>query len=161
MASVIEAKVDSSRVQVRLDAIPDTLRTNLRSIVQTLDSELVTRVQSNIPVKTGALRSAIRGHVRSSKTRVSGTVNVDKSAKGQRGIAAILESGADVPAHEELPDIKKAMMFLGGSVGQLFAASVQHPADHVPALHMFRDALASMQSEIVGEISQTAKQSVE
>jgi hypothetical protein len=151
-----EVKVDATRVRVRLDAMPDKVRTALRSIVQALDSELLSRVQSNTPVKTGKLRSAFRGHVRAGKTKVSGSVDVDKSINGERGIAAIIESGANVPAHEILPKIAKALAFMG-SAGQMFAARVQHPADRVPAFHMLSDALADMQGEIVSEIEETVR----
>src|ERR1700744_3353847 len=110
-----EVKVDDTHVRVRLEEMPDRVRTSLRSIVQTLDNELLSRVQSKVPVKTGKLRASIRGHVRSAKTRVSGTVNVDKNAHGERGIAAILEGGVDVPAHQILPNVAQAMAFLGNS----------------------------------------------
>lgn len=154
-----EVKVDATSVRLRLEAMPDQIRNSLRSIVQTLDNELLVRVQEKTPVKTGLLRDAIHGHVRSSKTRVSGTVNVDKGAKGQHGIAAILESGASVPAHDILPDVRKALAFMG-SAGQTFAAAVHHPADTIPKVGMFEEALAEMEGDIVSEMETAVQNAV-
>jgi hypothetical protein len=151
-----EIKIDDARVRVRLDAMPDALRTRLRSIVQTLDNELLSRVQSKTPVKTGKLLASFRGHVRSTKTKVSGTVTIDKSIKGERGIGAIIEAGATVPAHEILPNVKKALAFLG-SAGQVFAAVVHHPADNIPAVHMLSSSLDEMSGEIVTELEDTVR----
>ena len=156
MPSVIDVKVDTSKVRLRLDVMPDRVREALRDITRTLANELLARVQSLTPVKTGLLEASERAVVRVSKTRVSGTVNVSKSAKGQRGIAAILEGGADVPAHEILPDAKSALSFVVNGK-QAFAAVVHHPADKVPASRMFEQAFGEMEGEIVSEMEETVK----
>lgn len=151
-----EVKLDATRLRVRLDAMPDKLRTQLRSVVQVLDGELLSLVVSRTPSKSGKLRSAWRGRVRASATSVSGSVNIDKGIKGERGIAAIIEAGADVPAHEILPDVAKALAFMR-SAGQVFASSVQHPSDHIPAVHMLSSSLDDMHAEIVSEIEGTVR----
>ncbi len=155
MAS-FEIKVDDKAVRLRLDSMPDAVRANLKSVAQTLDNELLSRVQSKTPVKTGKLLASFRGHVHASKTKVSGTVNVDKNVRGERGIAAIIESGAEVPAHTILPDAAHALSFLMDA-GQVFASIVHHPADTVPAVHMLSDALAEMEGEIVSEMEEAVR----
>lgn len=148
---MFEVKVDDRSVRLRLDAMPDQVKEALRSIAQTLDNELLSRVQANTPVRTGRLRSSFRGHVRVSKTRVTGTVDIDKSIKGERGIGAIIEYGAHRPSHEILPDVRQALKFMG-SAGETFAAHVQAPASDVQAYSMLRGALDEMEPEIVADM---------
>jgi len=93
--------VDDRRVILRLEQMPTKLRTQLHATIARLTEELLARVRSAEPDRTGALRRATKAYVDDKENMVRGRVRIGPEAgqKGHNVAAAALEYGAHRLVH--------------------------------------------------------------
>lgn len=137
-----EVHVDTSRIRLRLGAMPEAVRGELLDVMQVLDEALVGDAEDHAPDKTGNLRAHIKGAVRASARRITA------SATARAKYAAILEWGGTIAAHDILPKSKEVEKFLIGGA-ETFAKVVHHPASKMPRLYYMHAALDDLESEII------------
>lgn len=140
-----DVKIDQSRLDVRLDRIEPATLIFLRLTVEELDAQLVDAAQALAPVKTGRYRASIKGSISSSKKAIVGRVY------SHSPLANIIETGADIPPHEILPNVAQALHF-GGTAGDIFAARVHSPGAHLEGKDVIGGAFDSMRDDIRAEI---------
>ena len=148
MAPAFEVRINSRRIQLRLEEMPDNLRAALISVEEALVSVMVSRAEALAPKKSGYLASHIKGNVRSSKRRVTARV------RAHAPYAAVQEFGGLLPAREILPSTAGALAFMMG-VEKVFAKSVHHPAYHVPKHPYLYEVKNEMTPEITKELTDT------
>lgn len=146
--------VDDRKARLKLEAMPDQVKEALYGKTRELEQSLLSVVKARasgglVGVRTGEYLRSIRGTTRLGKASVTATI------RSKSPIAHIIESGADIPAHDILPKVGKALKFTGGA-GQVFAAKVSHPAVKLPAKPVIEGAFADMKDAIVAELKQTA-----
>jgi hypothetical protein len=151
MPVAFEVEARYSRIRLKLEELPDEVRSELKATTQVLADELLdvaeALAESELKVHTGNYLKGFRRTVRASKNSVTGVV------RNRSRVGHLVEYGADRPAHEILPDTKRALAFMGGSAGQVFAARVQAPASHMPEYRILHRALADEKGTIVSELS--------
>jgi len=150
MVQAFDVQIKSDRIKVKLDELPDEIRTDLKATTRTLAEELKSVAQALasgplVKTITGKYAASFRVGVRSSKSSVTGRVH----SKAPQ--AAILEFGGTIPAHDILPKTAQALAFMG-SAGQVFAARVHHPASHIDKRGVLHQALSDMEGAIVAEL---------
>lgn len=134
-------QVDVEQVQVRLREIPPGMHITLLREERKAEEMVLERARdlaaTVLQVRTGRFVASIQGEVVDDPDQVMARVwSGDQKAH-------ILEYGAQVPAHDEHPNDVKALL-LQVSSGQVFAASVHHPADVIkphPTIHEAYDEL--------------------
>lgn len=96
IAPEISVDVDDRRVMAHLEALPAKLRTNLRTTITELTSQLLGEVRAREPVRTGLLRSQTRSFVDEKKDFIRGRVRILPTGSANRTAAAFgaLEYGA-------------------------------------------------------------------
>ena len=149
MSSAFEVRINSRRIQLRLEEMPDNLRAALISVEEALVSVMVSRAEILAPKKSGYLSSHIKGNVRSSKRRVTARVRAHAS------YAAVQEFGGLLQARDIMPDTRSALAFMMG-VEKVFAKTVHHPAYRVPK-HPY---LYEVKNEMTPEITQALTDTV-
>jgi hypothetical protein len=141
MSDDITVEVDYRRAVVRLDSIEPDVRAALLDTATAFELALVERIKEKTPVRTGKMRSRVRGRVRSNKRSVLATVG------SYAPHAHLIEGGATLPARDILPNAKMAMRFLMGSA-EVFAKRIRFPGATVPAQHPVHSAFGEMKDEI-------------
>ena len=150
-----QVKVDDTKAQLKFKVLPDNVRLALFTTAQALEHRLVALVRQRasggvVGVRSGEYLHSIRGTTRQSKNAVTATT------RSKSPLAAIIEGGANIPAHDELPNMRRAMRF-GGGAGMVFAAVVHHPAVVLPPRKVIEGAFESMKDEIVAGMTTAAK----
>ncbi len=156
--AVIDVKLSASRVQLRLDRMPDEVRAMLGTTARMLDDALVARAKSLasggvLKVRTGSYVASIRGSVRVSQRSVSG------SATSRDRRAHIFEFGGETSPHLELPKIKQAMAFMMGA-GKVFASMVHHPGSHIAEHSVIHAAFDEMKGDIQADLQAAVSRGV-
>lgn len=149
MAQAFEVRINSRKIQFRLEAMPDDLRAELISVEEALVDIMVGRAQALAPKKSGRLASHIKGNVRSSKRRVTARV------RAHAPYAAVQEFGGLLEGRVIMPDTMQALKFIDGTE-TIFAKSVWHPAYTVPK-HPY---LYEVKNEMTSEITEKLKGAV-
>lgn len=140
-----------NKIQIRLDELPNNMRTRLRSVAKTLELELLSLARARasgevLQEDSGKFVASIRGSVRSTKKKVSGRV----FSKDPR--AMLFEWGGSTPARDILPNAMQVMAFMG-SAGQVFASIVHRPVVQYDARHIIGGAFAQMKGDIEAEMT--------
>ena len=155
MAGDVGMKVDASRVNLKLEQMPEDLRAAILAAVLELGGPLVdlarSRAEELLQVRTGKFVSRIRFGLKRRKNSVFG--RVFSSAK----TANLFEWGGKTGAHEILPDKAKALL-IGG---KQFAARVQHPGGHYQRLQIIHGAFDKMKPQIQTELEGAVAGAVE
>lgn len=142
---VVDVKVDTSSVDLKLDEMPGAVRTAVLDAVIADGAALTdlarTRAETLLQVRTGKFVSRIRFGLRRSKNRITGRVY--STAK----TANLFEWGGTTPPHEIAPDSAKALL-LQMRGGSRFAAHVHHPGGYYKRLEIIHGAFDQMKPEI-------------
>lgn len=122
----IKVFVDTKKVKLRFDRLPEESLDRLEVEAQDLERELVQKAEglasgAVLQVRSGKYVAAIKGLVRRSKSGVYGKVG----SRDPR--AALFEYGGKTGPHDIEPRNAKALMFSLGGASALFAAVVHHP----------------------------------
>jgi hypothetical protein len=122
---VLKVFVDTSKVKLRFDRLPEDVLGRLSSTAQSLDDELLAKARglasgSVLQVKTGKYLSHIKGSVRTRKSGVTGRVWVTDPR------ANLFEFGGKTKPHDIEPNSAQALL-LQVAGGKIFAAEVHHP----------------------------------
>ena len=150
MAEAFEVRINTRRIQVRLEAMPDDLRAELISVEEALVDVMVGRAKALAPVKSGYLAAHIKGNVRSSKRRITARV------RAHAPYAAVQEFGGLLEGRVIMPDTRQALSFMEGSE-QIFAKSVWHPAYRVPKHPYLYEVKQEMTPEITEKMTGAVK----
>lgn len=147
--------VDDSKAKLKFAVLPDATRSALFTASQGLEQALLFRARElasggAVNVRSGAYLRSIRGTTRQGKNSVTATT------RSNSPLAAIIEHGAQIGAHDILPDTAQALHF-GGSAGEVFAAIVHHPAVTLPARPVIEGAFDEMRDDIVSTLEDTAR----
>jgi phage gpG-like protein len=136
-----------AEVVAQLGELPQRMHDAILIKMVELEQRLIAKVVANLSgavlkVKSGELRSSIRGEIVDDGAVISATV-------GSYGVeyARINEYGGKTRAHEILPSKAKALHFIYEG-REVFAAIVHHPGSNVPARSYLNSALADMEDEI-------------
>ena len=151
MASGIDIKVDASRINLKLEEMPEDVRRELLFAIIVDGGKVVdlarSRAEELLQTKTGKFVSRIRFGLRRSKNSLFGRVfSTDPRAN-------IFEWGGKTGAHDILPDKAKALMLPGGK----FAAIVHHPGGKYKRLEIIHGAFASMKGQIETDLGDAVK----
>ena len=144
----------------RFKSMPERVRRALLKKTWALAIQLADRVRRKLSgevlnVRSGALRASIFEDVSSDATSVIGKI----ASSGDVKYAGIHEYGGVIPAHEILPNKKKALMFvIGGKT--VFAARVQMPDVTMPERSFLRSSLAELKPAIVEGLREAAREGV-
>ena len=149
MTGAFEVRINSRKIQLRLEAMPDDIRAELISVEEALVGIMVSRAQALAPKKSGFLAAHIKGNVRSSKRRVTARV------RAHAPYAAVQEFGGLLEGRVIIPDTRSALKFIEGT-NEIFAKSVWHPAYQVPK-HPY---LYEVKTEMTPEITERLKGAV-
>ena len=148
---------DADIAVARFDGATDRTHAALRSVVEALAGELLGKVKAATPVRTGALRGSAEQRVDSASTGAAATIGFNPTGGASTGsrrdfYAIFVEFGASLPAHEILPDVKKALRFAleGGGAG--FAKRVMFPGGEISAHEMLHGPFQEMRPKIYREI---------
>jgi hypothetical protein len=152
-ASPVTVEVDLRRAKLRLDSMPDKVRSELLSTVEMLDVALLATASALAPERTGKLKAHIRGSVSSSKRRITGRV------RARTKYAAIINYGGHIPGHEILPDTMQALAFYWRG-RQVFAGRIYDPGATLKGEFFMQHALSSMRGEIVTDMQEAVKRGV-
>lgn len=111
----IESNVDN--VVARVDKMDDAVRKNLERASTGLKDQLVDRVRTRAPVRTGRYKASITGKVVSGPTGVNSEVSVDPGSSGSAGsrkkyYALWVEYGAKIPVHSIAARNASALSFI-------------------------------------------------
>ena len=150
MAQAFEVRINSRKIQLRLEAMPDDLRAELISVEEALVDIIVGRAKALAPYKSGNLASHIKGNVRSSKRRVTARV------RAHAPYAAVQEFGGLLEGRVIMPDTRQALKFLEGTE-VIFAKSVWHPAYQVPKHPYLYEVKNEMTPEITDKLTGAVK----
>jgi len=146
---IVSVKVNASRVNLRLEEMPDDVRRELFYEIAILGGELVdkarARAEELLQVKTGKFVGRIRFGLKRRKNSLTGRVfSSDPRAN-------LFEWGGKTGAHEILPDKAKALLISGGK----FAARVHHPGGKYKRLEIIHGAFDEMKPKIVSGLEAT------
>lgn len=142
---IVSVKVDASRVNLKLEQLPDDVRARLSDVIYLLAGVIADqargRAESLLQVKTGHFVRSINDKVLNRKNSITGRVS--SSAK----TANLFEWGGKTGAHEILPNQAKALLINGR-----FAARVHHPGGQYAPRNIIHGAFDPMKPEIVAEL---------
>lgn len=145
-----EIKVDASRINLKLEQMPDDVRAALLDAIISQGGELVDLARSRagelLQVHTGKFIARIRFGLRRSKNRLTGRVYTTDPA------APILEFGGQTKPHEILPNKARALPIGGGR----FAARVQHPGGHYEPRKIIMGAFDERKEPIAAALENAA-----
>jgi len=155
MSDQFSIVVDDTKARLKFDVLPDEVKSALfvkaRDLQHTLLSVVRARASGGlVNVKTGEYLRSIRGTTRQGKASVTSTI------RSKSPLASIIEHGANIGAHDILPNAAKALHFSGGA-GDVFAAVVHHPAVILPPKPVIEGAFDEMKDQIVADLSSTAR----
>lgn len=118
---------------------------------ETLRQRLLEKVEDNVSGDVVAVRSGrLKESIVASLTATAGGASVSVGSVGVP-YAALLEHGGTTPPHDIVPVKAHALVFAGVG-GVRFARIVHHPGSRVAARSYLSGALASLESEIVGQL---------
>lgn len=135
---------------------PDQLTDAVRAKVETLQVELLGKVEANL--SGGVLEERSGALKRSIVASIEARGDVLDAGVESIGIpyAAIQEYGGRTAPHEIVPVKAQALAFVGsGGIG--FAKRVAHPGSILPARHYMAGALESLGPEIAGGLKQAVR----
>jgi hypothetical protein len=146
MAEDISVKVDASRINLKLEQMPEDVRRELLFTIIIDGGNLVDlargRAEELLQVKTGKFVGRIRFGLRRSKNSISGRVfSTDPRAN-------LFEWGGKTGAHDILPNKAKALL-IGGD---RFAARVHHPGGQYKRLEIIHGAFEQMKLAIESDM---------
>lgn len=156
---MIAVDIEDSRIQARLDAMPDNIFRKMRARAIELRLDLESLVISKLSgvvlnVRSGALRQSIFGdEPRADKTGI--TERVASAADVKYG--AIHEFGGTINVPEIEPVKARALHFLSGGK-DVFAMRVQAHTVTMPERSYMRSSLAEMREKIVAGLQSAAKE---
>jgi hypothetical protein len=142
-------QVDASRVNLKLEQMPEDVRAALLDTVIDLGGTLVdlarSRAETLLQVKTGKFVSRIRFGLKRRKNTIAGRVYSSDPT------AALFEWGGKTGAHDILPNKAQALMFtIGGKTS--FFAGVHHPGGTYAARNIIHGAFDPMEAQIAGAL---------
>jgi hypothetical protein len=155
MGNSVEAKVDASRINLKLDELPDVARAALADKIYLLGGELAdlarARAESLLTVRGGGFLRSIKFRYRDRKESLTGTIGAYAKT------ASLFEWGGKTGAHQILPDKAKALMLPGGK----FVARVQHPGGHYKRLEIIHGAFTPMKPEVIAQLEAAVNEAAE
>jgi Bacteriophage HK97-gp10, putative tail-component len=112
---------NASNVVAQLDSINETVSSNLKTVVETLEAELLSEIKARTPVRGGALERSIEGKVISTQTGTIAHVTANPTggaAKGSRRAyyALFIEYGTKT----------RVQKTTGRKVGEIVATHFMH-----------------------------------
>lgn len=155
MPGEFEVQVNASRVNLKLEQLPEDVRHNLLYAIELVGGTLVDKVRARaeevLQVKTGKFVSRIRFGLERSRNRLFGRVFSSAAT------ANLFEWGGKTGAHEILPDKAKALLI----AGKQFAARVRHPGGHYRALQIVHAPFDEMKPQIESDLEAAVEGAVE
>lgn len=153
-APEIDIRVNSTRLQLKLDAMPAQVRARLRSTADILEAEILAGARAKasgsvLHVKSGSFLRSIKGSVTASDKRVAGrTTSHDPRAH-------LFEFGGETKARDILPNAKQALAF-ALPTGKKLAAIVHRPeVDYEPhsVIHAtFEEMKGDIEADLRGAV---------
>jgi hypothetical protein len=142
MTGEIEVKVDASRINLKLEQMPEDVRRELLFAIELDGGKVVdlarSRAEELLQVRTGKFVSRIRFGIKRGKNSMFGRVfSSDPRAN-------LFEWGGKTGAHDILPDKAKALL-IGGNK---FASIVHHPGGTYKRLEIIHGAFDTMKDQI-------------
>jgi hypothetical protein len=154
---VVSVKIDASRVNLKLEELPQELREAILSAVVSYGGSLVdearSRAETLLQVKTGKFVSRIRFALSQRKNSIVGRVySTDPRAN-------LFEWGGRTGPHEILPDKAQALkVMLGGK--NFFFAGVHHPGGNYAPRDIIHGAFDPTKSEFAASLEAAADEAV-
>jgi hypothetical protein len=134
--------LNDHNVRLRLEALPEVLRRELRPVITNITHSLLAQVKAREPVRTGYLRSRTHAFVDERPTFIRGRVRIIPTGRAQRTAAAFgaLEYGAHsrftVQAHTR-----------GGAHVSAYLRRV-----NISARRFLRGPAATMRARVIAEL---------
>ncbi|QXX74240.1 hypothetical protein [Methylovirgula sp. HY1] len=132
---------DDSAADQALGNLDDAVRAALMDVQTVLRQELQRRIAAALPSRTGAERRGLTGSTYATDTGVWSEV-IDPEF-----YASFDAEGADIPAHEILPNVAQALSFMDDG-HHVITGRVQSPGGHIAARPIQQDQLEAMADEI-------------
>jgi HK97 gp10 family phage protein len=152
----------SSAAVARLETIDDALRERLRPIVSGAAERVERHAETTAPVRTGRYKKSIKRKLTESSTGVVAEVGAypgGERSKGSRKsyYALWVEGGASRPAHEILPDVKRALRVRFKDKREGLFARVNHPGGKMPAQKIIGNAFNAERTRLLSEMRQAVE----
>lgn len=145
MSDEVSVQIDASRVNLKLEQIPDDARAAIVDAIIDFGGRLVdlsrARAETLLQVKSGKFVSRIRFALRHRKNSIAGRVYSSDPR------ANLFEWGGKTGAHEILPNKAQALMFVFNGKASFFAG-VHHPGGTYAARKIIHGAFDPMKSQI-------------
>lgn len=152
--------VGREAINAKLTLLPDNIHRSLVRKINALVQMLATRVRQKLSgevlhVRSGDLRGSIHTKVTETTTSVKGTVY----SAGDVKYARIHEYGGTIPAHDIVPNKKKALAFIVDGK-QIFARRVHIPEINMPERSYLRSSLEELRPVIIAGLREATKEGV-
>lgn len=147
---------NADAVVARLGDVSPRAAANLETTVKALESELLDKVRTAAPERTGKLKQSIEGRTIATATGAIATVGANPSGGQSQGsrrdyYALWEEFGAKLPAHDILPSTKKVLHFAFGG-REVFSRKVRFPGGEIDAKKFVHGPFQEMRGRIIAEI---------
>jgi hypothetical protein len=154
--------VDERKVDLRLDQLPTRLRTALKPAITRLTDQLLARVLSAEPRRTGALQRATKAYVDDKENAVRGRVRIGPEAgKGARNVAAAaLEYGAHRLVHVKEHESHVSRVFGRVANKELEIVDAYTRRANIIAERFLRGPLQAMRPTIQAELERVVNDTV-
>lgn len=143
---IVSVQIDSSRLNLKLDALTPEVRDSLLATIFIETGILAGRVQARaeerLQMRTGKFLRSIKPWAKArGENQVYGGVEIRDPT------ANLFEWGGTTPPHEITPDTAKALL-LNMRGGKVFAKRVQHPGGKYEARTILHTPFGEMKPEI-------------
>lgn len=158
MPGALDVRVNASRINLKLDEMPEAVRAELLDVIVTEGGALAdlarSRAQELLQVRTGKFVRRIRFGVRQRKNRITGRVYSSDPR------AHLFEWGGHTKPHEIAPDGARALL-LQVRGGSKFAARVHHPGGQYAARNIIHGAFDERKTGIQASMEAAVNSAVE
>ena len=142
-------EVDDRSLMLHLNQLPMALKTKLRPVITALTNELLARVRSMEPRRTGRLQNLTRAYVDVTEDRVRGRVRILGGGQAHNIAAAALEYGAH----------RSFTVRTSQRRGSVISAYQRHA--HIPARRFLRAPAAAMRARAMAEIRSAVDEAIQ
>ena len=148
----------------KLDPLDREAAQKLKTVIDGLKEELVSKVKAAAPKKTGALANSIEGKTTQLVTGATASVFANPTggtSKGSRQAyyALFQEFGANLP-ERDISAKDKPMAFRNAEGRMIFASKVHFPGAKISAEKFLHGPFKEMRARIIGEIRGVVDESI-